>query len=170
MQRSLRLALLGLLAFGLAASQSGCGYLVIHGSRVIYLDYKQQSSDVNAALARYRSHVLLGELAEAAEMFGADAEWTHDQQAPLVGRAAILGRFNAIADHKVVEYDITATDTRLIRDGALQTGTYRQKLMTPQGELVAARGEFEARWSHEPGNPWQIAKMRTTASASDAGG
>ena len=162
---ALRLTSLGLLALGVAASQSGCGYLVIHGTRVIYLEYKQQNRDVNAALARYRSHMLQGEPAEAAELFGADAEWTHDQQAPIVGRAAILGHLTAASEPKLIEYDITASDTRLIRDGAVQSGTYMQKRITPQGELLTAQGQFEARWSHEPGNPWRIATMRTTAAA-----
>ncbi len=169
MHQSLRLALRltssSVLVLGMVASQSGCGYLVIHGTRALYREYKQQNRDVNAALARYRIHMLQGEPAEAAELFGADAEWTHDQQAPIVGRAAILGHLTAASELRLIEYDITASDTRLIRDGAVQSGSYRQKQITPQGELLTAQGQFEARWSHEPGNPWRIATMRTTAAA-----
>ena len=166
MIRIVRAAAIGLLL----ALLSGCAFVVLHGVRHAYKTYVKPVSEIEAALAQYRTLVLGMQPDKVALMFDASAELSHEDRAPVVGQAAISAYLNSFAGYKVLEYELAATGTTLKGETAIQLGNYRQTVEAPGGDTVADRGRFEARWLHQADGRWLISRLHTASGSAGAGG
>lgn len=142
---------------------SGCGFLIVHGVRHAYNEYTRQVREVDAALARYGTYVLHMQPEKVAEMFDSSGEISQDDQAPVLGRSAILALLHSRSGCKVLEYAVTATSTTVNGTNATQSGSYRQKVVAPSGETVVANGTFEAQWSYQRDGQWLFTHLHTAA-------
>ena len=165
MIRIFRAAAIGVLL----ALLSGCAFVVLHGVRHAYNTYVKPVNDVEAALAQYRNLVLGMHPDKVALMFDATAELSFEDQPAVVGQAAISAYLSSFVGYEVLEYDLAATGTTLKGETAIQLGNYRQKVEAPGGEVVAVRGTFEARWSHQADGSWLISRLHTASGSAGTG-
>jgi len=152
MHRLLRLLAAGLLL----ASLTGCGFVVIHGARKAYEVYTADDRKVDTRLGEYRQLVVERKLDQLTAMFEPAGELSQDAQPPLVGRAAIAAFLRSSAGAKVVEYELKPASTSAHGDSASQKGSFRQRLLTPDGQTLMAQGEFEATWSRQGDGTWLL--------------
>jgi len=159
MHRLLRLLAAGLLL----ASLTGCGFVVIHGARKAYEVYTADDRKVDTRLGEYRQLVVERKLDQLTAMFEPAGELSQDAQPPLVGRAAIAAFLRSSAGAKVVEYELKPASTSAHGDSASQKGSFRQRLLTPDGQTLMAQGEFEATWSRQGDGTWLLRRLHTAS-------
>ena len=123
-----------------------------------------EEARVEAALFRYAQLVLAMDHSALAELFTPEAEISHAGGTPVRGRAAIYSFLSSFVDYQVLEYSIAPASTLIHGDGAAQSGMYRQRVRTPQGQVLEVSGHFEAQWLRDRSGAWLISHMRTTPS------
>ncbi len=116
---------------------------------------------VEAALSRYVQLALAMDHSALAALFSPDAEVVHAGGTPVRGRAAIHSLLSSFTGYQVLEYSMVPASTLVQRDSATQSGTYRQRVRTPQGQVLDVSGQFEAHWLRDPSGTWLISHMLT---------
>lgn len=116
---------------------------------------------VNSALRRYSALVLAMDHSGIAALFAEDGEIANEGQAPIRGRASIQGFLSAFSAYKVLENSTTPSITTVHGKTALQQGSYRQRVRTPQGGVVEVSGNFTAEWVRDSTGEWLIQRMGT---------
>jgi uncharacterized protein (TIGR02246 family) len=117
--------------------------------------------EIDAALAHYRQAVLHMDLDEVVATFDDDALIAHEELAPVVGRQNIRRFFASFADYHLLSYEIAARATSLRGTIATQRGSYRQRVVTPDGLTVDIEGSFRAEWQRQADGRWLLHSMRT---------
>jgi len=102
-----------------------------------------------AAFERYVTLVRLQASPQIAAMFTPDGQIQHVGQPAIVGRERIAAFLESFAAYTLHSHDMTVTG--VVADGPTVThwGTYEQKVRTPAGEEVVAKGWFRFRWIHD---------------------
>lgn len=120
-----------------------------------------ETARVDAALAQYAQLALAMDHSALATLFTPDAEVSHGGGTPIRGRAAIQSFLSSFAGYEVLEYSMVPASTLVQRDNATQSGTYSQRVRTPQGQVLDVSGQFEAHWLRDPSGHWLISHMLT---------
>lgn len=135
-------------------------------------------TDVEAALQQYAHHVLAMNIPGLTGLFTAEGEIVNPGQAPIRGRAAIAKLLISFADYRVLAYNVQSETTTLDGHSAVQTGSYRQRVRLPNGEVVEPAGKFKAEWTRSRGvdgdgedsgekfGRWLLTRMSTTPAPS----
>jgi len=120
--------------------------------------------DVRAALARYVQLVRKMDHAGIAATFAPDGEIVNPGQDPVRGPAAIEAFLRKFSGYKVLSETMTASTTSVTGANASQTGTYRQTVRTPEGQVLHVSGGFTAEWVRNDAGAWRIRRMATSPS------
>ena len=72
-----------------------------------------------------------------------------------------MGSFSAY--HVLANEDLPAS-TNVSGDHAVQRGTYRQKVVTPEGRTLEVSGTFMFEWRRTSSGEWDIARVTTFSS------
>lgn len=123
---------------------------------------RADAARVDHALARYSTLVRRMDHAGIAAMFAPDGELWSAGQAPIHGPAAIRAFLEGFAGYHVLANHTEASRTTVDGDSAVQVGTYRQRVRTPEGKVLNVSGGFEAHWVRGPDRAWLIHGMGTT--------
>ena len=144
-------------------------------------------ADVQRALNAYREGILRSDADGLAALFTANAEVSHGDAPPVLGREAIRLFLKSFSAFRVQEYVLRAdtTDVRLatsrtntntdtstkintninINMSATQNGVYQQTVIAPKGAVLKVQGKFVANWvrvSNGTGDAsWQLTRMHT---------
>jgi len=138
----------------LASLLSGCGQ---HRVR--------PGDEVDVALYRYRHLIQQGDFDRVAGMFESNAELSHDELAPIVGRDSIRTFLNSFKDYKIIEYELVVMSTSQSGAAATQLGRYHQKVISPAGAPIEVRGSFSAEWARDADGSWLLHRMHTSSGA-----
>ena len=131
-------------------------------------------ADVQRALNAYREGILRSDADGLAALFTANAEVSHGDAPPVLGREAIRLFLKSFSAFRVQEYVLRAdtTDVRLatsrtntntntdtntkintninininINMSATQNGVYQQTVIAPKGAVLKVQGKFVANW------------------------
>ena len=98
--------------------------------------------------------------AAIAAIYARDGEIVNPGQDAIKGRAAIEAFLRRFAEYKVLDYELTTASTTGDKNGVTQKGTFRQRVRTPQGQIVEASGTFTAEWVLED-FVWRLKRMTT---------
>ena len=145
MKRSLALVLSTLLVAGCVAKK----------------DTKVDQARVQARLQEYAGLQLKMDAAGLAAMYAPDGELVNPSQPPVRGRAAIQKFIESFSDFKVLANSDMATSTLIDGDASEQLGTYRQKVLSPEGRLFEVSGRLEIGWVKDPSGEWYISQLAT---------
>lgn len=118
--------------------------------------------EVAAALQRYSDFMLRMDNAGIAGLFADDSELKNTGQDPIYGPKAVRALFDTFKDYKVLAYQIHADSTQIRSDIAVQSGSYRQKVMLPSKQTIEVSGRFDAVWTRMADGRWLIHRMLTT--------
>lgn len=151
MRQKLWVAVVGLIA--LMFSSSGGASMMQAGNADRAL--------IEARLRHYDELVRAFNAKELAQMFTPDGEVQHQGQAATVGREAIEKLFSGFSGYTMLENSTTPTSTVVQAQTAVQTGSYHQKLKTPDGAVVEVSGSFTADWVKVESGEWYIKRMHT---------
>ena len=116
---------------------------------------------VQARLQRYSALMLAMDTRSLADMFAPDGQLANPKRPPLRGPEAIKKFLDGFADFKVLANEDTAATTVVDGDTAEQTGTYAQKVRSPDGQLFATKGRIEVEWIRGRSGEWLIAELET---------
>jgi len=121
--------------------------------------------DVQAALAHYADLVQKMDSPGIAAMFAPDGEIVNPGQTPVHGPAAIEAFLKQFEGFKVLSETMTADTTTVTGASAVQTGSYRQTVRTPDGQTLNVSGGFEAEWIRDAAGVWRLRRLGTKPSA-----
>jgi uncharacterized protein (TIGR02246 family) len=96
-----------------------------------------------------------------ANLYTADGESIIVGQPPIHGRDAIRKQLESFSGFSVQSEVLTADTITVDGPRAHVTGTYRQRVRVPAGEVMEVHGAYAADWLRE-GNDWHIQKLLTT--------
>jgi uncharacterized protein (TIGR02246 family) len=96
-----------------------------------------------------------------ANLYTADGESTIVGQPPIRGREAIRKQLESFSGYSVQSEVLTAGTINVDSPRAHVTGTYRQRVRIPAGEVIEVHGMYAADWLREGGD-WHIQKLLTT--------
>lgn len=119
-------------------------------------------AQVDARLRQYNDRVLAMDHAAIAALFAPEGEIANPGAPAVHGRAAIDSFLVGFASYHVLENRTLPTATLVHGDSAVQVGTYRQRVRTPQGDTLAVAGAFRAVWRRSASGEWLILRMGTT--------
>jgi len=131
-------------------------------TKSIYRDDPVDAAHVDHALARYSKLVRKMDHARIAAMFASGGELWSAGHAPIHGPTAIRSFLEGFAGYHVLANHTDASRTTVVGDSAVQVGTYRQRVRTPEGKVLNVSGGFEAHWVRGPDGAWLIQGMGTT--------
>ena len=96
-----------------------------------------------------------------ANLYTADGESIIAGQPPVHGREAIRKQLESFSGYSVQSEVLTAGTITVDGPRAHVTGTYRQRVRVPAGDVIEVKGEYAADWLRE-GSDWHIQKLLTT--------
>jgi len=96
-----------------------------------------------------------------ANLYTADGESIIVGQPPIRGREAIRKQLESFSGYSVQSEILTADTINVDGPRAHVTGTYRQRVRIPAGDVIEVHGAYAADWLRE-GNDWHIQKLLTT--------
>jgi uncharacterized protein (TIGR02246 family) len=96
-----------------------------------------------------------------ANLYTADGESIIAGQPPIHGREAIRNQLESFKGFSVQSENLTADTIKIDGARAHVTGTYRQRVRVPAGDVIEVHGAYAADWLRE-GNDWHIHKLLTT--------
>jgi uncharacterized protein (TIGR02246 family) len=142
-------------AFVLGIAVAGCTAHV-HPSGPALEDQLRQ------AMQQYSKLLVAMDSGAIAALFTPDGEIVVTGQEPVRGRDAIRKHLESFKDFQV-QSDAVTTDTVAVHgeDGHV-TGSFRQRVRVPGGEVVEAHGTYTSDWLHGPDGKWYIRSMSTT--------
>ena len=119
-------------------------------------------SQVRAALQRYVRLVQKMDHAGIAAMFAPDGEVVNPGREPIKGRAAIQAFLEQFAGYHVISETMVPRVTSVNGAHATQTGTYRQRVRDPNGNVIDVSGNFALDWIRDGSGVWLIQRAATT--------
>ncbi|HEV7429180.1 MAG TPA: nuclear transport factor 2 family protein [Thermoanaerobaculia bacterium] len=96
-----------------------------------------------------------------ANLYTAGGESIIVGQPPIRGREAIRNQLESFKGFSVQSEALTADSINVDGPRAHVTGTYRQRVRIPAGDVVEVHGAYAADWLRE-GKDWHIQKLLTT--------
>ena len=157
LQYTLAYVLADVLALGSLSLLQGCS--VFDVGAVIYYVGTTEQRQATAAMSQYSDSVVLGDHERATTFFDENAELTVEGQQTIVGRTSILAHLKSVGANKVLANDFKQTSIYVERKGFVQTGTYRQIVVTTQGATTTIEGKFDAEWVKRPDQGWLMRKL-----------
>ncbi len=139
-------------ALAALAALAGCGSLAMQ---------EEAPARIEAALQTYSASVLAMDADRIAAAFTPDGELQNPGREPLKGPEAIKAFLKSFTGVKVEENELKGVSLQIVGPSALQDGTFRQKTRLANGEVVEAKGTFEAEWERQPDGSWLLARMTT---------
>lgn len=121
---------------------------------------EQAARAVNLMLDRFAQLSREGDAGAIAQLYARDGEIANPGQDVIKGRAAIQAFLDKFAQYQLLEYVLTPTTTTGDKNGVTQTGSFRQRVRTPEGNIVEVSGTFTAEWILED-FVWHIRRMTT---------
>ncbi|HEY1848341.1 MAG TPA: DUF4440 domain-containing protein, partial [Opitutaceae bacterium] len=120
---------------------------------------KAKHADVDRAavqswLRRYSDLMLAMDTQALSAMFAPDGLLANPKRPPVRGPEAIKKFLDGFADFKVLSNEDTAATTVVDGDTAEQTGTYSQKVRSPDGQVFDTKGRLEVEWMRAPSGQW----------------
>jgi hypothetical protein len=95
---------------------------------------------------------ILSALAAAAALSGCGS-FAQQEDAP----ARIEAALQAYA--KAEGKEMKGGSLQILGPSALQNGTFKQKVILPDGKVVESQGTFEAEWDRQPDGSWLVSRM-----------
>ena len=141
-----------LAALALGAALAGCGSLGLQ---------EDAPARIEAALEAYSAGLRAMDADRAAAWFTADGELQHPGRDPIKGPDAIRAFLKSFEGVTVEENELKSVTLQIVGLGALQTGTFRQRVRLASGKVVETKGTFEAEWERQADGSWLIARMAT---------
>jgi len=86
---------------------------------------------------------------------------TVEGQPSIRGRDAIRKHLQSFADFRVQSETLTADAIAVDGPRGHVTGTYRQRVRVPAGDVVEVHGTYSADWVRDPQGAWHIQRMLT---------
>jgi hypothetical protein len=164
MRFTLKYLLAYVLAFVLVSGSlsllQGCSPFDVAGA--IYYVATTDQREVTVAMSQYGDSVVLGDREKEAAFFDENAELTVEGQQAIVGRASILDHLKSVGANKMLANDFTQTAIYPESVGYVQTGTYRQIVVTAEGATTTEEGKFEAEWVKRPARGWSMRRLHTS--------
>jgi hypothetical protein len=148
-----------ILALGSLSLLQGCVSEVVS---VIYYVGTADQRRVTVAMSQYSDSVVLSEPDKAIAFFDENAELSVQGQQTIVGKANILAHLKSLGPNKVLAYDFKETSITLHHEGFVQSGTYRQIVVTVEGAATTVEGTFEAEWVNPPARGWLMRRLQTS--------
>ena len=145
------------LALGSLTLLQGCSPIDV-GAAIYYVATTEQRQ-VTMAMSQYSDSVVLGDHERATTFFDENAELTVEGQQAIVGKAGILAHLRSVGVNKVLANDFTQTSIFVERKGFVQTGTYRQIVVTAEGATTTVEGKFDAEWVKRPVQGWLMRRL-----------
>jgi ketosteroid isomerase-like protein len=118
---------------------------------------------VNLMLSRFAQLSRGTDVTAVASMYTRDGEIVNPRHDVVKGRAAIEASLRRVAGDAILEYELKPVATAGDKNGVVQKGTFRQRVRTPQGQVVETSGTFTAEWEIED-FVWHIKRMTRVAS------
>jgi hypothetical protein len=87
----------------------------------------------------------------------------HVGQAPITGRQEIQQFLASYSGYKVLAHDMTLMSSSPAAAHVSQSGTYVQRVRTPQGQEVTVRGWFLFQWQRQAAGGWLLEYAKTSA-------
>jgi uncharacterized protein (TIGR02246 family) len=119
-------------------------------------------AEVRAALQRYVHLVQRMDNAGIAAMFAPDGEVVNPGRDPIKGRPAIQAFLEQFAGYHVINETMVPRTTTVDGTHARQTGTYRQRVRGPDGNVIDVSGNFVLDWIRDGSGVWLIQRAATT--------
>jgi len=135
-----------------------CAPLIAEGANIS----APPESQVRGALQRYVRLVRAMDHAGIAAMFAPDGEVVNPGREPIKGRAAIQAFLEQFAGYQVIHEMMVARATTVDGNHATQTGTYRQRVRGPDGNVIDVSGNFVLDWIRDGSGVWLIQRAATT--------
>ena len=130
----------------------GCGSLAIQ---------EDASARIEAALAAYAVSIRSMDADRIAANFAPGGELQNPGQEPIQGPDAIRARLKSFGGVTVLEHEMKGNSLQIVGPGALQAGTFRQKVRLADGKVVETKGTFEAEWDRMVDGSWKLSRMAT---------
>jgi len=120
--------------------------------------------DAASALNVYVSALRAQDSHAIAAMFVSNGKLEHVGQGPISGRENIESFLASFVDYKILAHDMTLMASSPATTHVSQSGTYVQRVRTPQGQEVTVRGWFLFQWQRQQLGNWLIEYAKTSAS------
>ena len=79
----------------------------------------------------------------------------------VIGRDSIRRFLSSFKNVQVLSQKSTTQSIEIVKDTAIQKGTYVQTDVMPGKDTIVVKGEFTAHWLWLPADGWRIKKMET---------
>jgi uncharacterized protein (TIGR02246 family) len=135
-----------------------CAPLIAAGANVVV----SPESQIRARLQQYVQLVRKMDHAGIAAMFAADGEVVNPGRDPIRGRAAIQAFLEQFAGYQVINDVMVPLTTTVDGNHATETGTYRQRVRGPDGNIIEVSGNFALDWIRDSSGVWLIQRAATT--------
>jgi uncharacterized protein (TIGR02246 family) len=135
-----------------------CAPIIAEGANIA----APPESQVRGALQRYVHLVQAMDHAGIAAMFAPDGEVVNPGREPIKGRAAIQAFLEQFAGYQVINEMMVPRATSVDGNHATQTGTYRQRVRGPDGNVLDVSGNFVLDWIRDGSGVWLIQRAATT--------
>lgn len=119
--------------------------------------------EANAALQNYVQVIRMQNAAETATLFVSNGTLEHTGQTPITGRAQIQAFMESFSNYKVLSHDMTVLAVSPATTHVSQSGRYVQRVRTPAGDEVTARGWFIIQWQRQADGRWLIERAQTSS-------
>jgi hypothetical protein len=116
-----------------------------------------------AELRRYEGLVRTQNAKAIAQLFTPAGNLQHVGQTPITGREKIEAFLDAFASYKVLVHEMRLTSAASAPFQVVQSGTYVQNVLGPEGQLISAKGWFLFEWQRQPDGRWLINSARTSS-------
>jgi uncharacterized protein (TIGR02246 family) len=144
------------------AAALALGIVVAGCTAHVYPSGPALEDQLRQAMQQYSKLLITMDSAAIAALFTPDGEIVVTGQEPVRGRDAIRKHLESFKDFKV-QSDVVTTDMVAVHgDSGHVTGSFRQRVRIPSGEVVEAHGAYTADWLHGPDGKWYIRSMSTT--------
>jgi uncharacterized protein (TIGR02246 family) len=118
-------------------------------------------SELRQATEHYAQLVKAMDGNAIANLYTAEGESIIAGQPPIHGREAIRNQLESFKGFSVQSETLTADTITVDGARAHVTGTYRQRVRVPAGDVIEVHGAYAADWLRES-NDWHIQKLLTT--------
>jgi len=113
------------------------------------------------ATQHYADLVLAMDHAAIAALFTPDGEVAVEGQPPIQGPEAIRKHLESFKDYHVQAETLTADTVAVQGTAGRVTGTYRQRVRLPAGDIVEVSGTYTADWQRDTAGVWRLRRMST---------
>jgi len=123
----------------------------------------RDADTIRVKTQRYAKLVAAMDERGIASMFASDGEVDVPGRAPVRGPAEIEHFLAGFRNFHVLSEEMTTESVTVSGPAAQSSGTYRQRVRLPQGNVVEVHGTYIASWRRAPaGTNWLLEKISTT--------